>query len=69
MRAKEVQLLEYLKDFEKNVDRNLESQGYNRLREVEKQEDFEKLREQGLFEEYQQEIELLVSFVEVSLDF
>ena len=61
--------MEYLKDFEKNVDRNLESQGYNRLREVEKQEDFEKLRESGLLEEYQQEIEQLITFVEVFLDF
>lgn len=65
IRAKEVQLKEYLKDFEKTVDFSEESESYKLLKEVKNTEEFEILRESGLFSQYAQEVEKMKDFVEV----
>lgn len=68
LRSKEVQLLEYLKDFEKD---NLiyDQKNYKKLTEVKSKDDFKKMRKSGIFEEYQEEILKLSNYVEVSFIF
>lgn len=65
VRAKEIQLQEYLKDFEGKAENGGESKGYKRLKKIKKAEEFEELRAAGFLAEYQEEIENLKTEVEV----
>ena len=64
LRSKEIQLLEYIKDFHKE-EVELERKSYKKLQEIERIEEFKGLKDSELFRQYKLENQKLKEFVEV----
>lgn len=66
LRSKEIQLLEYIKDFESDK-LNYKNESYEKLKEINNFEEFKEIKKKGIYDKYKKELLELSNYVDVIL--